>query len=202
MSDKINSENTYENIKRRLKEPIPVNLISYKKKGGNDKISYINVTDCKDLLDQRVGADAQWDAVIVGDSVVGDNYVVKVRIRIWAFDGTFEQDGIGLEKINLNSYGDPATNAYAKAFRRAAEGHGLARELWRDELSEEQLLLPATKQQIADLHTRAAQISRTEDALASHYTEKRTELFGEMTIAEATFALKDTFRFVKKEGAK
>jgi hypothetical protein len=59
-------------------------------------------------------------------------------VMIHASDGAYSQDGTGVESINLRGYGDVASNAYAQAFRRACESHGLARELWRMELSEEQ----------------------------------------------------------------
>ncbi len=38
----------------------------------------------------------------------------------------------------MRGYGDTASNAYAQGLRRAAESHGLGRELWRMELSDEQ----------------------------------------------------------------
>lgn len=192
--------NIYQSIKKRLRAQIPTEFISHKTKGANDKIKYLNVTDAKDLLDERVGS-ANWDAQIVRDSVVGKNYIIIVRIRIFADDGIFDQDGTGIEKVDHSGYGDTASNAYAQAFRRAAEGHGLARELWRGELSEEQLIAPATKEQIAALHDRATALSRTEGALASYYSDKRTELFGELTINEANICLNDTRRFLKKAGS-
>lgn len=203
MNDKIEPppSNLYGDIKKRLRAQIPTEFISTKTKGTNDKIRYVNVTDAKDLLDDRVGA-ANWDAQVVRDSVVGKFYIIIVRIRIVADDGIFNQDGTGHEKIDCSSYGDVASNAYAQAFRRAAEGHGLARELWRGELSEEQLNTPATDEQIKALHARAAALARTESAIALHYSGKRTELFGDLTIAEANVALNDTKRFLKNAGSK
>ncbi len=43
-----------------------------------------------------------------------------------------------MERVDKEGYGDPASNGYAQAVRRAAESHGLGRELWRLELSDEQ----------------------------------------------------------------
>lgn len=178
---------TYGEIKKRLRAKIPDKMISHKPV-KNQQIPYVNVTDIKDLLDERVGAD-HWDSVRVSDCVAGDTYICWVRIRIHAQDGIFEQDGVGDENLVVKGYGSVSTNAYAQAFRRAAEGHGLARELWRGELSEEQMHQPATADQVQALHQQVKRLGKTEESAAKYYTKNRVDLFGEMTQDEAERAL-------------
>jgi hypothetical protein len=127
---------TYKELVRALKTPIPESYISTKKT-GSASIRFVNVTDIKDLLDERLGEHV-WESSVKSCQQVGENLVMIVTVMIHASDGAYSQDGTGVESINLRGYGDVASNAYAQAFRRACESHGLARELWRMELSEEQ----------------------------------------------------------------
>lgn len=117
----------YNEIKKALAEPVPSELISHRQQGGFD-IAFVNVTNCKDLLDDRVG---HWNAFVHEFKQIGESICVVVRLRIHADDGVYEQDGTGIKALSSNSYGDPFSNAYAQAFRRACEGHGLSREFWR-----------------------------------------------------------------------
>jgi hypothetical protein len=127
---------TYKELVRALKTPIPESYISTKKTGGAS-IRFVNVTDIKDILDERLGEHV-WESSVKSCQQIGENLVMIVTVLIHASDGAYAQDGTGVESINLRGYGDVASNAYAQAFRRACESHGLARELWRMELSEEQ----------------------------------------------------------------
>lgn len=119
--------NSYADIKSRLQEPIPSDKLSVKTIQKH-RIEFVNITAMKDLLDERAGI---WEATVVDTKVAGDNLIVIVRIAIHAEDGVFVQDGTGLEALQVSGYGDPFSNAYAQAFRRACETHGLSRELWR-----------------------------------------------------------------------
>lgn len=127
---------TYAEIKKKLKAPIDKKFISHKTQGGA-KIAFVNITDIKDILDTRTEG-GHWEAVIKNLLTAGDDLVMIVSLIIHASDGAFIQDGTGVEKLSLRGYGDIASNAYAQGLRRAAESHGLGRELWRDELSDEQ----------------------------------------------------------------
>lgn len=112
---------------KNLRSPVPRILLSQKKAGGSS-IDYINVTDLKDMLDVRVG---MWSAEVLEYKQIGEELIMIVRIFVHAKDGDFHSDGTGHNKVNHNAFGDTASNAYAQAFRRACEGLGLARELWR-----------------------------------------------------------------------
>lgn len=117
----------FAEIKKQLSAPVPTDLISVRNQGNRD-IHYVNVTDYKDLLDQRAGI---WEAIVMDFKQIGESLCCVVRLTIHADDGSFTQDGTGIEPLNTSSYGDPFSNAYAQAFRRACEGFGLSRELWR-----------------------------------------------------------------------
>ena len=133
----MNSESlTYAELKKRLKRPIDRKLLSQKKAGGAT-IDFLNITDLKDELDSRLQPN-HWEAIIKQTMLCGENLIMIVSLVIHAEDGAFCQDGTGIESINLRGYGDVASNSYAQALRRAAESHGFCRELWRDELSNEQ----------------------------------------------------------------
>jgi predicted nucleic acid-binding Zn finger protein len=114
-------------ILQNLRVQVPPILLSRKKAGGA-AIDFINITDLKDILDIRAGA---WTAEIRDYKQIGGQCIMVVRIIIHAKDGDFHSDGNGHEKVDHGAFGDTASNAYAQAFRRAAEGLGLARELWR-----------------------------------------------------------------------
>lgn len=179
----------YAEIKLKLKEPISEKVISTKKQGGTT-IRFVNVTDIKDLLDERLGAN-HWESRVSDFKQIGDFIVMTVSISINAADGVYTHEGTGHEKANHSGFGDLASNSYAQAFRRAAEGHGLGRELWRLELSDEQWNLPATADQIADLHNHKKRLGKEESKMTLYYTKDRVELFGEMTVGEADTALKN-----------
>lgn len=66
-------------------------------------------------------------------------FQVALRLTIFAKDRNVFMDGNGHEDLPFKGFGDPFSNAYAMAFRRAAEGHEFARTLWRksDKIEEE-----------------------------------------------------------------
>lgn len=118
---------SYYQIQKNLEAKIPDSLIRTADKPGHPR--YINITDLKDLLDKRAGI---WYAQLKSGNQVGNQYILWLTLSIVDKDGNvYSQDGCGFEEINYDSYGDTASNAYSQALKRAAESHGLARELWR-----------------------------------------------------------------------
>lgn len=140
---------TYKEIHRRLLQPIDKSLVSYRAatRNGPANIAFINITDYKDLLDFRAGV---WTSEITQLQQVENNLCVVVRISIHASDGVFSQDGSGIEAAPVSGYGDLFSNAYSQAFRRACEGHGLSRELWRSNESQEMFMNEFHREQSAD----------------------------------------------------
>lgn len=118
---------SYFVIQKRLSALVPPELVFEKERGGKS-FPFMNITDCTDLLDERAGI---WQCSVTSSKQIGNDYVVVVRIEILAAEGWIAREDSGIEEINLNSYGDTASNAYAMAFKRAASKHGLGRELWR-----------------------------------------------------------------------
>jgi len=53
-----------------------------------------------------------------------------VRITVHAREGAFYRDETGLERLDVDSYGDPQSNAESMAFRRAAARFGLGLHLY------------------------------------------------------------------------
>lgn len=127
---------TYKEIQTALKMPIEAKFISDRKQGGAT-IKYVSVTDLKDILDSRLG-DNVWESSVKSCQQIGDSFVMIVSLTVHCSDGAYCHDGTGHESVNHRGFGDLATNAFAQGFRRACESHGLGRELWRLELSDEQ----------------------------------------------------------------
>lgn len=186
----------YIEIKNALKEPVSQDLISHLSKGGAS-IPFINVTDYKDLLDDRTGG--MWEAQILDYKQIGNELCVTVRLFIHADDGIFSQDGNGLEKVDFSGYGDTFSNAYAQAFRRACESHGLSRELWRKEEHETK---PAnvsrpqsngtgkiTEKQEKFIFDLCNQTNSLSPKVASHFSNNRTDKVEDLTFAEASKAI-------------
>lgn len=160
---------TYADIRKRLLEPIPDRLISVRPQGGA-QIRYVSVSDYKDMLDVRAGL---WESSIVEFKQIGESLCVNVRIAIHADDGVFCQDGSGIEPMNTTSYGDPFSNAYAQGFRRACEGHGLSRELWRSESSQSFYLAYQERQHATDEpNTPEPQPKPEPQQAAEHFAKK------------------------------
>lgn len=66
-------------------------------------------------------------------TITGKHILMTVRITIQAREGTFYRDGTGLERLDVERYGDPQSNAESMAFRRAAARFGLGLHLYEGE---------------------------------------------------------------------
>src|SRR5262245_7522298 len=110
-------EFSYSAVRSRLAAPIEPGYVLTKNIAGRN-IQYVNITDLKDILDSRVPV---WESQVVETKQIGENLCIVVRLYVHTTDGIFTQDGTGLEMLTVNGYGDPYSNAYAQAFRRACE---------------------------------------------------------------------------------
>lgn len=199
---------SYVELLEKLRKPIEPKRLSTKIISG-DKIPFVNITDCKDILDERIGGH-RWESSIKSCQLTDVGCSVVVEIRVHSSDGMFAHDGTGFAKASVY-YGDPPSNAYAQAFRRALEGFGFCRELWRQELSEEQQSSIATTEQVAELHELLDELNnliiendtggeqRTETAVASHYSDGNAELFGEMMYLDAVKATDGLKGLIRKK---
>lgn len=159
MANKNDQENDQENlavdtrlrslneVMTRLNVPIPSKLLD--KKPDKSGAIYVNITSEKDLLDWACGFGRHREEILQIIPKIETNYKKRgpgamlgmtVRVHIQTLDeGWIFQDGTGTEWLTGSDiFGDPLTNAYAQAVRRAAESHCLARELWRKEISKPQ----------------------------------------------------------------
>lgn len=195
---KIDVQNTgindlsYQDLLTELRKPIDGKYISKKPRAGKE-FDYIQITDCKDLLDERIGRH-RWESSVANVQMTEIGVVVIVKISFHTSDGIFSHDGTGYETASAN-FGDPASNAYAQAFRRALEGFGFARELWRNELSEEQANAVVSPAQVDKLHELLKELNslidepKVETNVAKHYATNDAELFGDMLYIDASKAI-------------
>jgi hypothetical protein len=68
-----------------------------------------------------------WEGRIVRIDKIGERIVVVYRLTLHAAEGTFSQDGDGMEDEDKDDFGDAMTSAVATALKRAAAKFGLGR---------------------------------------------------------------------------
>lgn len=110
-----------------LKNPIPSELILTKSISGRN-IAYVNVWQLIDLLDERCSPE-NWELKLSCQQVA-DSVVVIASLTIHGEDRSLTREATGEENSDLNSYGDPPSNASAQAIRRACSLFGLGRQFW------------------------------------------------------------------------
>lgn len=117
---------TLAQILANLAHPVPDRLHS-EKSTGKFKATYTHHAVIRDLLDRRAPG---WEWRVSIQGVDGKLYVIGT-LTVVGSDGRISRDGAGNEESDLDGYGDPSSNAEAKALRRAAMAFGLDRSLWR-----------------------------------------------------------------------
>lgn len=114
-----------------LQKPIPKRLLEQKpatSARGAPKLTYCPWYRVQRILNHYTGGFCSYE---VRERTVTDRHVLMtVRITIHAQEGTFHRDGTGLERLDVESYGDPQSNAESMAFRRAAARFGLGLHLY------------------------------------------------------------------------
>lgn len=114
-------------IEADLKQPIPRRLLETKTLKGN-KITYCPWYRVQKILDHYTAG--LWEYEVRDKTTVEGNLMLTVRIYIHAAEGTFFRDGTGIEKLSVESFGDPQSNAESMAFRRAAARWGVGLDLY------------------------------------------------------------------------
>ena len=120
----------FRKILQELTKELPSDVVKTRKQGGAE-LSYIEWFTAADYLD-RLAID--WSSKVESVHVAGGNVIVVVSITI---DGV-TRSNVGLEPLDTSSYGDPASNSFAMAFKRAAALFGLARHLYHKDAPEGQ----------------------------------------------------------------
>ena len=109
-------------IVRNLCERVPAHVIKTRKQGGTS-ISYITWHDACDLLDERSPG---WECRITAQGSEAGKVFVRVALTIEGIT----RENIGYEEEEKSGYGDPFSNAFAMALKRAAALFGLGRHLY------------------------------------------------------------------------
>ncbi len=108
-----------------LKRPVAKRFIKYKSIKGN-RIEFISWYTLTRLLDYHAPG---WDFQ-VDTSFDGRKVAVVGKLTIKAAEGDFTRCATGNENSDLDSWGDPYSNAEAQAFRRCCARFGLGLHLW------------------------------------------------------------------------
>lgn len=120
-------------IRQDLQKHLPPRLIKRKQNG----IDYIEWHTAAKILTHYTNG--LWKDEVLQTTVLHDQVLVVVKITIVAAEGEFFHDNVGSEfltEVNKQGevvpirYGDPWTNAYAQAFKRAAAMFGVAQHLY------------------------------------------------------------------------
>jgi len=127
---------TLEEILTDLREPVPPSKIKQKTKGGT-RINFISWYDYCDLLDERAGIGG-WSWEVRDLTQVGNRLHLTGVLTLIGSDRSLTMMATGTEDTDLQSYGDPSSNAEAMALRRCCAKFGLARSLWRKEKGQRQ----------------------------------------------------------------
>jgi hypothetical protein len=105
-----------------LKERVPDSYIKQRKQGGNT-LSYVAWYNACDLLDERAPG---WACEIKQVGELDGKVFMRVAVTI---DGV-TRETIGYEDEDMKGYGDPFSNSFGMALRRAAALFGIARHLY------------------------------------------------------------------------
>ena len=105
-----------------LKQRVPDSLIKQRKQGGNT-LSYVAWYNACDLLDERAPG---WSCEIRQVGEIDGKVFMRVAVTI---DGV-TRENIGYEDEDMKGYGDPFSNSFGMALRRAAALFGIARHLY------------------------------------------------------------------------
>ena len=114
-----------------LRKPIPRRLLKEKPASnakGAPMLTFCPWYRVQRILNHYAGGRCSYE--VRERAVTGQHILMTVRITIHAKEGDFYRDGTGLERLDVDSYGDPQSNAESMAFRRAAARFGLGLHLY------------------------------------------------------------------------
>ena len=114
-----------------LRKPIPKRLLEEKPASGAKgapMLTFCPWYRVQRILNHYTGGHCSYE--VRERAVTSKHILMTVRITIRAEEGAFYRDGTGLERLDVDSYGDPQSNAESMAFRRAAARFGLGLHLY------------------------------------------------------------------------
>lgn len=134
---------TLREVLAKLSEPVPESFISsksvFQKGKSSGSVKYIAWPALIRLLDSR--AELMWDWKI-RTIWAGDRFVVEGSLTIHACDGSITREATGTEMSDVDSYGDPTSNAEAMALRRCCAKFGVGLNLWEKSAKQETAFKP------------------------------------------------------------
>lgn len=111
-----------------LKQPIPNHFIRRDKKIKGKECPYIQIWQYYELLDERCNPE-NWE-IKLEITQTGSLTVAIASLTIIGEDRSITRMAVGNESDDLDSYGDPTSNASSQAIRRVCAMFGLSRDLW------------------------------------------------------------------------
>lgn len=128
---------TLEEILTDFDRPIEQQHISKKSafSGGkeqNKSIEYIAWYILCRLLNQHTNGYWEWK---VRTQFTGDRTIIEGSLTIHGSDGSLTREATGTEFSEVDSYGDPSSNAEAMALRRCCAKFGLGLSMWEKKKS-------------------------------------------------------------------
>jgi hypothetical protein len=113
-------------IVRDLSKPVAKRHLRKRKQGGK-QIAYLAWHDAVKYLDHYASG---WSFEIRSVDAAGGKLILVVRLSVPCLEGLVYREATGIEDADLESYGDPSSNAESMALRRAASKFGLGLYLY------------------------------------------------------------------------
>ena len=113
-------------IVKDLSKPIAQKHLRKRRQGGKE-ITYVAWHDAVKYLDHFAPG---WCYEIRSLESIGGKLIIIVRLSIPSVEGITYREATGQEDEDLESYGDPSSNAESMALRRAAAKFGLGLALY------------------------------------------------------------------------
>jgi len=113
-------------IVKDLSKPIAQKHLRKRRQGGKE-ITYVAWHDAVKYLDHFAPG---WCYEIRSLESIGGKLIIIVRLSIPSIEGITYREATGQEDEDLESYGDPSSNAESMALRRAAAKFGLGLALY------------------------------------------------------------------------
>jgi hypothetical protein len=129
---------TLEEILADFEKPIEREYINQKsaftKKQESGKIDYIAWHTLCRLLSKYTNGHWEWK---LRTQFTGNRTIVEGSLTIQGSDGSLTREATGTEFSEVDSFGDPSSNAEAMALRRCCAKFGLGLALWEKTKSSE-----------------------------------------------------------------
>lgn len=115
-----------KDVLKDLARPVADRHLRKRKHGGKELI-YITWHDAVCYLDFYCPF---WNYEVRDIQTISGKLVMTVRLSITCLEGVVYREATGQEDEDLDSYGDPSSNAESMALRRSAAKFGLGRYLY------------------------------------------------------------------------